>query len=159
VYRRALSLLGHPEDAREIMQESFCQLVRGQERFEGRSTPFTYLYRIATNLSIDALRRRKTRGEPVSVDDRDLQSEPAATAQRALAAASELAELTVGLDPETLTVAVMVHVDGLTQDEIAESLELSRRTVGKRLKRFAEHARARAGATGLLAAGGEGGGS
>jgi RNA polymerase sigma-70 factor (ECF subfamily) len=151
VYRRALSLLGHPEDAREIMQESFCQLVRGQDRFEGRSSSFTYLYRIATNLSIDVLRRRKTRGEPVSVEDRNLQSEPAATARRALAAASELAELTVGLDAETLTIAVMAHVDGLTQDEIADALELSRRTVGKRLKHFTEHARARAGATTTLA--------
>lgn len=159
VYRRALSLLGHPEDAREIMQESFCQLVRGQERFEGRSTSFTYLYRIATNLSIDALRRRKTRGEPVSVEDRNLQSEPAATAQRALTAASELAELTVGLDDETLTVAVMAHVDGLTQDEIAEALDSSRRTIGKRLKHFAEHVRARSGTSPLLAVGEGGGGS
>jgi len=159
VYRRALTLLGHPEDAREIMQESFCQLVRGQERFEGRSSAFTYLYRIATNLSIDALRRRKTRGEPVSLDDRNLQSQPAAAAHRALAAASELAELTLGLDTETLTVAVMAHVDGLTQDEIADSLGLSRRTIGKRLKHFAEHVRGRSGVTTTLALEKEGGGS
>jgi RNA polymerase sigma-70 factor (ECF subfamily) len=147
VYRRALSLLGHPEDAREIVQESFCQLARGRERFLGQSSPFTYLYRIATNLSIDVLRRRKTRGEPVSLSDHELPAAEPTRGPRALAAASELAELTAGLDEETLTIAVMAHVDGLTQDEIAESLDLSRRTVGKKLKRFAEHARARAGSS------------
>ena len=52
----------------------------------------------------------------------------------------------MGLDDETLAVAVMSHVDGLTQDEIAAALSLSRRTIGKRLKRFMEHTRARAGA-------------
>jgi DNA-directed RNA polymerase specialized sigma24 family protein len=81
----------------------------------------------------------------VSLDERDLRSEPAAVPQRQSAAASELAELTVGLDDETLTVAVLAHVDGLTQDEIAETLDLSRRTIGKRLKHFAEHTRMRAG--------------
>ena len=157
LYRRALGLVGHDEDAREIMQESFCQFVRGRGRFEGRSSAFTYLYRITTNLSIDLLRRRRTRGDPVSIDDRELRSETAPTAQRALAAVSELAELTVGLDDETLTVAVMAHVDGLTQDEIAEALELSRRTIGKRLKRFAEHTRARAGGDTPMALSKEGG--
>ncbi len=42
----------------------------------------------------------------------------------------------------------MSYVDGLTQDEIAEALDLSRRTIGKKLKRFLEHTRARAGAEG-----------
>jgi RNA polymerase sigma factor (sigma-70 family) len=145
VYRRAQTLLGHPEDAREIMQETFCQFVHGRARFEGRSSAFTYLYRIATNLSIDALRRRKTRGEPVCIDEQQLPNAAASRLRDHTSAASELAELTLGLDEETLTIAVMAHVDGLTQDEIASSLDLSRRTIGKRLKKFAEHTQARAG--------------
>ena len=59
-------------------------------------------------------------------------------------AASELAELTVGLDEETITVAVLLHVDGMTQEEIATALDLSRRTVGKRLQKFLSHTRKRA---------------
>lgn len=145
VYCRAQTLLGHPEDAREIMQETFCQFVHGRTRFEGRSSAFTYLYRIATNLSIDALRRRKTRGEPVCIDEQQLPNAAASRLCDHTSAASELAELTLGLDEETLTIAVMAHVDGLTQDEIANSLDLSRRTIGKRLKKFAEHTQTRAG--------------
>lgn len=51
-------------------------------------------------------------------------------------AASELAALTAGLDDELVTIAVMSMVDGLTQQEIAENLGLSRRTIVKRLKSF-----------------------
>jgi RNA polymerase sigma-70 factor (ECF subfamily) len=158
VYRRAQSLLGHPEDAREIMQEAFCQFVRGRGRFEGRSSAFTYLYRIATNLSIDALRRRRTRGESVSFDEDRLSHAPGVPRRDSTLAASELAHRTLGLDEETLTIAVMAHVDGLTQDEIASALDLSRRTVGKRLKRFSQHTGARAGiAVGDMALGRQGG--
>lgn len=53
-----------------------------------------------------------------------------------IAAASELAMLTQGLDDEVVTIAVMSLVDGLTQEEIAEALGLSRRTIVKRLKKF-----------------------
>ncbi|MBN1961004.1 MAG: sigma-70 family RNA polymerase sigma factor [Deltaproteobacteria bacterium] len=148
LYRRALTLLGDPEDAREIMQETFCQFVNGRSRFAGRSSAFTYLYRIATNLSIDALRRRKTRGEPVQVDERQMPNTALASRLgESTLAASEIASLTLGLDSETLTIAVMAHVDGLTQDEIASSLDLSRRTIGKKLKRFSLHTQDRAGIT------------
>ena len=53
-----------------------------------------------------------------------------------IVAASEIARLTQGLDDEVVTIAVMSLVDGLTQDEIAEALGLSRRTIVKRLKKF-----------------------
>ena len=145
LYRRAASLVGNPEDAREIVQEVFCQFVRGQSRFAGRSSPFTYLYRIATNLAIDALRRRTTRGATVVLEERQMQAEVRGRSPASVAAASTLAELLAGLDSETVTIAVLAHVDGLTQDEIALALDLSRRTVGKRLKRFLAHTRGRAG--------------
>ena len=60
-----------------------------------------------------------------------------------ITAASELAVLLEGLDEEVVTIAVMSHVDGLTQDEIAESIGLSRRTIVKRLQKFKEHAKRR----------------
>jgi RNA polymerase sigma-70 factor (ECF subfamily) len=143
LHRRVLGLVGNPEDARELVQEVFCQFWRRREFFEGKSSMFTYLYRIATNLAIDRLRRKRTAGAQVELDETG-HAAPAGAPDRSVAAAMELAELTCGLDDETLTIAVMANVDGLTQDEIAEALQLSRRTVGKRLKRFESHTRTRA---------------
>jgi RNA polymerase sigma-70 factor, ECF subfamily len=147
LYRRCLSLVGNPDDAQELLQEIFLQFWKGRDRFEGRSSVFTYLYRIATNLSIDRLRRRTTAGVHVEIAqaERGLPSAPGPEGRTV--ALHEIAELTVGLDDETLTVAVMAHVDGLTQDEIAVALDLSRRTIGKRLKHFLEHTRTRLGGT------------
>jgi RNA polymerase sigma-70 factor (ECF subfamily) len=144
LYRRCLSLVSNPEDARELTQEVFLQFWRGRDRFEGRSSAFTYLYRIATNLSIDRLRRRKTAGHQVDIDRGEPIATPTAGPERHTLAIQELADLTEGLDDETLTVAVMSHVDGLTQEEIAAALDLSRRTIGKRLKNFMSHTRKRA---------------
>lgn len=144
LYRRCLSLVSNPEDARELTQEVFLQFWRGRDRFEHRSSPFTYLYRIATNLSIDRLRRRKTAGYQMDIDGGPPVATPSAGPDRQALAIQELAELTRGLDDETLTVAVMSHVDGLTQEEIAAALDLSRRTIGKRLKKFMNHTRQRA---------------
>lgn len=137
LFRRARTLLGNDEDAREIVQETFFQFWKGRGRFERRSSIFTFLYRITTNLSIDRMRRRITAGDQFALDEGRLES--SARSDRRAQVLSELAELTEGLDSETITIAVMAHVDGLTQEEIAEGLCLSRRTIGKKLKRFAKH--------------------
>jgi DNA-directed RNA polymerase specialized sigma24 family protein len=60
--------------------------------------------------------------------------------------------LTRGLSDEELTVAVLHHFDGYTQDGIAAALDLSRRTVGKILARFEDHIRKRAARLGYPAA-------
>lgn len=143
IYRRCLRLVGSDEDAQELLQEVFCQFWRGRKKFRGDSSTFTFLYRIATNLSIDRLRRRTTAGVSVSLDESRDGQDTRGPGER-VEAATQLAALTEGLDAETITIAVMSHVDGLTQDEIAESLDLSRRTIGKKLKKFLEHTRRRA---------------
>lgn len=142
LFRRCKQLVASEADAHELVQETFLQFWRGRERFRGDSSPFTFLYRIATNLSIDKLRRRTTAGSQVELLETEMASgQPRQDAR--LTAMSELAWLTLGLDDETLTIAVMLHVDGLTQEEIAASLGLSRRTIGKRVHKFEEHVAAR----------------
>ncbi len=59
--------------------------------------------------------------------------------EKRVMAASALSELMKGLDDEMVTLAVLRHVDGLTQEEIAESMSLSRRTIVKKLKKFDQH--------------------
>lgn len=138
LHRRCASIVGNPDDARDLVQETFARYLAAKQRGDA---PFAVLYRIATNAAIDRLRRRKTRSE----DELDAEVHAGGSADAArIDNAHDLAVLTKGLSEEELTVAVLHHLDGYTQDAIAESLSLSRRTVGKILVRFEEHVKKRA---------------
>src|SRR5947208_3560653 len=54
-------MLGSVQDAEDLVQETLLAAWRGHERFEGRSLLRTWLYRIATNRSLNALRDRGRR--------------------------------------------------------------------------------------------------
>jgi RNA polymerase sigma-70 factor (ECF subfamily) len=54
-------ILGSVQDAEDLVQETLLAAWRGHERFEGRSALRTWLYRIATNRSLNALRERGRR--------------------------------------------------------------------------------------------------
>lgn len=121
-----------------MLQETFCQFWRDRDRFAGRSSFFTYLYRITTNLSIDRLRRRTTAGVHYGFEEGRDGSDRSVSPEDQVMAAAQVAVLTEGIDSETLTVGVLSRVDGYTQEEIGALLDLSRRTVGKRLRTFRE---------------------
>lgn len=142
LHRRCASIVGSSEDARDLVQETFARYISAKSNWTDRASPFTVLYRIATNASIDRLRRRKTATEEeLDPDTRagDLGNEP-----RRVENLHDLALLTRGLSEEEVTVAVLHHLDGYTQDGIAASLDMSRKTVGKILTRFEEHVKKRA---------------
>src|SRR5438309_3970780 len=67
-------MLGSPVDADDAVQETMVRAWRSMERFDGRSSVRTWLYRIATNVCLDTLsdrsrRERPLEGPPGSVDD------------------------------------------------------------------------------------------
>src|SRR3569832_2730145 len=62
LHRRCLGSVGNPDDARDLVQETFARYLAAKDRFAD-ATPFAVLYRIATNASVDRLRRRKTASE------------------------------------------------------------------------------------------------
>jgi RNA polymerase sigma-70 factor (TIGR02960 family) len=69
-YRRELQLhcyriLGSVQDAEDMLQETLLSAWRGLERFEGRSSLRAWLYQIATNRCLNALRDRGRRPRPV----------------------------------------------------------------------------------------------
>ena len=59
IYRLSVSLLKDEVAAEGIVQDSFLRLIERLDQFEGRSNLGTWLYRIAYNLSVDRLRKRK----------------------------------------------------------------------------------------------------
>ena len=61
VLRLALNLLRSPEDANDIYQEAFLRVYKNLHTFRFDCSFHTWLYRIVTNLCLDALRKRKVR--------------------------------------------------------------------------------------------------
>src|SRR5687767_16011267 len=60
IFRLASHLLRSAAEAEDVTQETFVRAYGALARFDGRSEPFTWIYRIAVNLSLNTIRSRKT---------------------------------------------------------------------------------------------------
>lgn len=132
VYRRALRLLGRKEDAEEATQEVFVRVMRSVEAFENRSSITTWLYQITTYYCLDVLRNKGRR--------RELFAQHGATDERIEAASTSdlvlLRQLLSEADEQQARAAVYVYLDGMSHDQAAEVLGVSKRTVGNLIERF-----------------------
>ena len=71
VYRLAHRLTGTPQDAEDVVQETFLRAYRQLNRFEARANFSTWLHRIAVNCSIDVIRSRPRRETGHDASDLD----------------------------------------------------------------------------------------
>src|SRR5512136_815362 len=69
LYRLGLKMLYNPQDAEDILQETFLKAYRGLPNFDGRSSLSTWLYRIAVNEALMLLRKKNK--YTVSIDEPD----------------------------------------------------------------------------------------
>jgi RNA polymerase sigma-70 factor (ECF subfamily) len=68
ILRLAFHMLGDREKAREVFQETFLKAFRSLNRFRFESSFYTWIYRIATNVGLDYLRKRQTLKEEISYE-------------------------------------------------------------------------------------------
>jgi RNA polymerase sigma-70 factor (ECF subfamily) len=152
VFRRAKSLLGGDEaEARDVTQDVFLGYFRLEAKLTGAASPFTVLYQMATYQSVDRLRRRaRWTGRLQSLHHDEEHEGPALQlpaqdgGSQRVEATHDLALLTKGEDEQTLTCAVLYFVEGYTTSEIADTLDVSRKTVSRALAAFAARATKRA---------------
>jgi RNA polymerase sigma-70 factor, ECF subfamily len=137
VYRRARHLLGNHEDAEEAVQEVFIRVWQNIATFEHRSQVCTWLVRITTNCCLNVLRHRKVRRELWSTYLQDCaEAQESPSLDLLLLVKALLAEV----DEACSAAVIHVLVDGLTQEEAAERMGVSRRTITNQLDRFKKRA-------------------
>ena len=138
VYR----IMGSGEDARDLAQETFLRAYRGLPTFKSEARFSSWLYQIALNLCRDRLRQR--RGKTL-VSIEDLDAATAARIERTGATAQDMVEAKdLGrivaaamseLPEEQREVITLKEYQGLTFQEIADTLEVPVSTVKTRLYR------------------------
>jgi RNA polymerase sigma-70 factor (ECF subfamily) len=141
----AIGLVRDENDAREIVQEAFLRVYRSIDRFKGGSSFFTWLYRIVTNLAIDLIRKPARREQelfdnPQIADAADAfpfvsridGADPIDTMRRKEIMAS-IQQALDALPPYHRAVILMREVEGMSYQEMAEAMEVSKGTIMSRL--------------------------
>lgn len=144
VYQLALGILKDGEEALDVVQETFIKVHQHLPGFKGDAQFFTWVYRIAYNLSIDAVRKRG-KGERVEVEENTLtdegtQFEPYATGSQSPQKAALRGELSAELQRALSTLSenhrailLLREVDGLSYEELSQTLKIPKGTVMSRL--------------------------
>lgn len=147
--RRALSiamgLVRDENDAREIVQDAFIRVYKGIGAFQGTSSFFTWLYRIVTNLAIDLMRKPGRRdaelneAQTASDESADFPlvsridgADPMDVMRRQEIAARLQAALEA-LPSYHRGAILMREVDGMSYEEIAQAMGVSKGTIMSRL--------------------------
>ena len=148
-YQRRLTaflsqLVGDLELARELSQEAFVRAWSALSRFDPKYRFSTWLFRIAHNLGIDQLRRRRLKtvslyrtdaeGDEVEVVVPDAGKDPLGHLENH-ALASELRQVIDELRPEYRELVLLRHFAGLSYQEIADFKEMPLGTVKNKLFR------------------------
>ena len=142
VYNLALRTLGNREDAEDAVQETFLKAYMALSGFRGESRLSVWLYRIASNVCTDALRRRRETVSLSAEDEHgareleieDCRFEPAAVTERRDLGGAVRRALDA-LPDASRRVLLLREIAGLSYDEIARALEIDVGTVKTRIFR------------------------
>jgi len=69
IYAVAFRLMQNEEDAEDVLQETFIIMLNKLNTFEGKSSLYTWLYRVATNVALGKLRKKKNVDDSRSYDN------------------------------------------------------------------------------------------
>jgi len=122
VYNTCLSILKNRESAEDMTQETFIKVFNGIEKFEGRSMLLTWMKRIAINLCLNELKKKKMNFVEAQdwnvIEEEDVREEPKYEIKKVKELLGEL--------PEGYRVILSLYLlEGYQHDEIAEILNIS----------------------------------
>jgi RNA polymerase sigma-70 factor (ECF subfamily) len=157
IYNVILKMCGNQDDAAELTQETFVKVIESIDKFKGRSSFYTWLFRIAVNLTLNFCQRSaRTATRSLDADERtadgtaqqvlkDFLSDDRAADPAAVAQSRELCDLArkslLDLDEPQRAVVVLRDIEGMNYAEIADVLNIELGTVRSRLSRARSHLR------------------
>ncbi len=150
IYNAILRICANPEDAAELTQDTFVKIIENINKFQGRSSFYTWAFRIGVNLTLNYCQRNvklglKSLDAEVENEDQDKGvlkefladanlPDPAVVAQN-----KELCSLIVKalgkLENAQRAVIVLRDIEGMNYAQIAEVLDIELGTVRSRLSR------------------------
>ena len=146
VYNIALKMLGNAEDASDAAQEALIKVYKSIAGFKEESSLSTWIYRIATNVCLDELRKKKksnvvsihtnlqTEDGELSVQIEDHRPQPDQVYEN-LELRQEMKKAIDALNEEHKTVVVLRDIQGMSYEEIAHIMQCSLGTVKSRINR------------------------
>lgn len=142
IQRLAIHLLRSRSEAEDVTQETFIRAYRAIDRFDGRSEPYTWLYRIAVNLSLNTLRSRRSSRTSEADDPRmsgvvEAATGPASQDPGGQATRKEayfvLCEGIDTLSESLRATLILVCIDGRSHEEAAQILGAPEGTIAWRV--------------------------
>ena len=142
-----LSMVHDGQEAQDLTQEIFVKAWFALASFEGHAAFYTWLYRIASNHSLDYLRKRRpiqvSIDRPVSEDsettlENQLVAPTSDQPEAPLEALAEAAALLERLEPDQKLILSLRELEGHSYEELAEILQCPLNTVKSRLNRARE---------------------
>lgn len=134
----AYRFVGNRDRAEELAQDAFLQIFRARHRYEPRARFTTFLYRVATNLCLNELRRFEYQGKTEPLEgapdpageegSRELPDDRLPTAEErleGLEAANRIQNVLKRLPPNQRSALLLSRVEGFSYQEVAEILETS----------------------------------
>jgi RNA polymerase sigma-70 factor (ECF subfamily) len=146
IYGLAYRMAGNHADADDLAQEVFLTAYRSLDGFKGRSGFYTWLYRIAVNLSLNYLKKKGREAHETLEGEAGGENAAFASPERS-SAASELGaavgEAVRSLPPAYKSAFLLVASEGLSHAEAARLLGCSENTVSWRMYRARKMLQAR----------------
>lgn len=148
VARTVIGMLGDTDEADDVGQETFIRLYKSLDKYRGEAALGTYLTRIAINLSLNALKKRKRQqlfkhfaksDEEDDTNKRELENLPNADNEHEVRDTQELVQMALqNIDTKFRAVLILRLIDGFSTKEAAEALNIPLGTVLSRLTRGQE---------------------
>ena len=140
LYNTVFHVVGHAEDARDVVQEALVQAFLKLDTFQRHSAFYTWLYRIAFNVAVTHRRRSRPTvsmdqfRETSQMEPADCEDDPAEALDRK-ERCRQVRQAIARLAEEHRAVLVLREIDGCCYETIAEILDLPMGTVRSRLHR------------------------